>query len=92
MMLHQRDENFVARSDARARKTLGDEIDRLGRAPREHDLLAGNCIDKPPHIFAGTLVGFSSTLAQGVNTTVDIGVIVLVVIDKCLHDLSWTLC
>jgi hypothetical protein len=90
-MLHQCDKNLITRPDAWPGKALGDEVDRFSRATRKHDLPARLCIDKPTDILAGALISIGGTLAQGVNATVNIRMIVFVVIDNRLHDLSGAL-
>ena len=56
VMLHLGDDDLVAGADVRAAVGLGDEVDGLGRAADEDDLLRVGRVEEPPDRFARRLV------------------------------------
>ena len=70
----------------RAAVALGDQIDGLGRAAHEHDLVARAGVDEGHQPVARPLVERGRLLAQRMHAAVDVGVMVaLVVVDGVDH-------
>jgi hypothetical protein len=86
MMLKGRDQNFIARLQARAQKTLGYQVDCLGSSTCEYHFLAGAGIDEAAHFFTRTFKLISGTLAERMNTPVNVGVILLVILTDGIDD------
>jgi len=59
---------------------LRDQIDALGRAPGEHDLVRARRADKIGHALPGFFVMLGRTHAQRMQATMHVGVFVLVII------------
>ena len=86
MMFKGRDQNFIARLQARAQKTLGYQGDSLGSSTCEYHFLAGTGIDKATYFFTRTFKLVSGSLAERMNTPVNVGVILLVILTDGIDD------
>ena len=75
------DEDLVAGADVRAAPRLRDEVDRLGRAAREDDLLLVARVDEALHRRARLLVRVGGRLAEVVHAAMDVRVLLGVVAD-----------
>src|SRR5262249_19751806 len=58
---------------------LGDEVDALGGAAREDDLLLGRGVEEALHLLAGLVVLLGGQRAEEVDGPVDVGVVQLIV-------------
>ena len=79
VVFQRRNQNLIAGLEARARKALRHQIHRLGRAADENDFLGVASIDEPPHGLAGAFIRIGGALAQRMNATMHVGMIVLVI-------------
>ncbi len=79
MVLEVRDHHLVARLEARRHEAPGDQVDRLGGAAGEDDLLDLAGADEAAGAVAGAFVGVGRPLRQGVHPAVHVGVVVFVV-------------
>ena len=77
VVLHLCEEDRVARADVFAPPRVGHEVDRLGRAASEDDLLRADRVHESGHIRARGLVGRARPLAQCMNAAVDVRVFAL---------------
>ena len=75
VMLEVGDQDLVAGDARRPREALRDQVDRLGRAAHEHDLVAGARVDERRQPVARRLVEPGRFLAQGVHAAVDVRVV-----------------
>ena len=82
------DDDLVARRQELPSIGLRHEVDTLGGAAYEDDLLAGSGIDEALHLLAGLLVGISSTSGQRVGTAMDVAIIVLIIVADLVDDLN----
>ena len=88
MMVEFGDDDLVAGSQELSSVGLCHEVDALGGASHEDDLLARSGIDEPLHLLACLLVGIGCTSREGVGATMDIRVIVLVIVRNLVDDLD----
>ena len=79
VMFQLGEQNFVARLQVLQRPSCRDEVDALGGAAGEDDFLRGAGVDELRDAFARGFVGAGRTIAQFMNTPVNVGVVVLVV-------------
>ena len=86
VVLHGGDDDFVIRPDVGPAVGLGYQIDALGGAPHEDDLLVVLGVDELPHLLPRPLVGVGGQLAQGVDAPVDVGIFGRVVIDQGIYN------
>ena len=86
VMLHPRDQHLIAGLEHRPAPGLGDEIDALGAALRQHDFPAVRGVDEVLEQRARPFVRTRSALAQEVRGPVDVGVVVGVVIVQGIED------
>ncbi len=77
-MLDGGEQNFIAGFQKFSSPTVGDEIDRFGRAAREDDALRRGGSDKLRHFFARAFILRRRFLAQGMDAAMDIGVCFLI--------------
>ena len=82
MMLHRRDDDLVAGLEKRPAVTLRHQIDRLGGAAHEDNLLIRPSIDEAAQFAARRLVGRRGALAQMVHAAVDIGILSPIIIGQ----------
>src|SRR3979409_921515 len=81
-MFHFGKENGVARANKFSTPRLRYEIDALGRAACEDDLIRAGGADIVGHIFSRVLVGFGRTRAQFVETAMHVRVFMFVVMPE----------
>ena len=86
VMLEMRDDDLVARTHVLQAERVRHEVDGLGGAAHEHDLLRRRRIDEARHLVAGSLVGIRRTGSQLVRRTVDVGVFVLIEVRQAIDD------
>ena len=77
-MLQPGDDDLIIPADVLAAPALGDEVDRLGRAPHEDDLVDRTGVQETTGLLAGRLVGIGRPGRQCVGRPVDVRVFVLV--------------
>src|SRR5215472_8276154 len=78
MMLHVGDNDFVAWANVNSAKRLCNEVDPFRCAAREDDLFRFRGVQEFLHLDAGFLVLARGQLAQQMDGSMDIGVIVFV--------------
>ena len=81
------DDDVVAWCQKLSAVGLRHEVDALGGATHEDNLLAGGCVDEPLHLFAGFLIGIRRTGGKGMRPAVDVAVISTVVLLDLVDDL-----
>src|SRR5437764_10235928 len=86
MMLQTRKQNLVAGFDVFATVSLRNQIETCSRATYEDNLGGRSCIDETPNLFPSYVARSGSTGTQQVNGTVYVGVVVGVIVDKCVND------
>ena len=74
VVLHDGQHDLVARLDALAAESLGDEIDRLGRAAGEDDLFGRRGVEEGAHLFARALVALGRRIGEIMQAAMNIGV------------------
>ncbi len=88
VVLERREDDLVAGAEVLAAPRLRDEVDRLGRAAREDDLLGARRVEEPPDDVAGVLVGLGRAPGELVRGAVDVAVVAGVVArDRVDHGL-----
>jgi hypothetical protein len=75
VMLETRDDDLVARQQARPAVGLRDEVDRLGRAADKNDFGRGRGVDEAPHLLARALVEGRRLLGERMHAAVHVGVV-----------------
>src|SRR5581483_6281658 len=88
MVLHLGQQDLVALADTGASPSVGHQVQCFGSVTREDDALFRGSVDETRHLAADRLVGLSRLLAQLVDGTMDVGVVVLVVVHQRVDDLS----
>ena len=78
VVLEVGDDDLVALADVLPAPALGDEVDALGGAADEDDVVGRVCAEEPGDRGAGLLVGVGGAGGQVVRGPVDVGVLVLV--------------
>lgn len=86
VMLHFGEENDVSRFQVSAAPSVCDEVDGLGGASSEDDLVGGLSVEKTGDLCARIFVSFGGSSAQFVESSVDVGVVVFVVVNDRLDD------
>ncbi len=82
-------QHLVARAQVGAPPRLRHEVDRLGGAAREDDLLVARGVDEARHLQACALEEFGGLFAQCVHAAVDVGVgLPVVVVHGAEHGLG----
>ena len=76
-MLEPGDDDLVVLADVLAAPALRDEVDGLGCAADEHDLVRGRRAKKAAHLFARVLVGVGGARGQLVRAAMDVRVLEL---------------
>ena len=74
VMLEPGDDDLVVLADVLAAPALRDEVDRLGCAADEDDLVRGRRVEKAADLFAGVLVGVGGAGGQLVRAAMDVRV------------------
>ena len=94
VVLEDGDDDLVAGQQMLCAPGLRDEIDGLGGAADEDDLLGLRRVDETPNRVAGLLIGVGGAGGQLVGGAVDIGVLVGVEVGDSVDDrlrlLSWS--
>ena len=78
VVLQVRDDDLVARADVRAAPALRDQVDGLGRAAHEDDLVCRRRVEERAHLVARSLVGVGRARGERVRGAMDVGVLVRV--------------
>jgi len=87
VVLHLGEQNRVALAQLVERPSVGDEVQPLGGAARENNFLAGAGVEVVSDSLARALVRLGGAVAQLVDATVHVGVIMLVVAANRIDDL-----
>ena len=86
VVLHRRDEHFVAGPDAAAPEGVRHEIDALGAVAREDDLARARSVEERGDFLPRALVGLARHGTELVHATMHVGVVVGVVVrDRVNH-------
>jgi len=88
VVLEMAEHDLVARLERGAAPAVRDQIDRLGGAAHEDDLLAPAGVQEGAHLVACRLVGIGRSRRQGVGGAMDVAVLVLVEVGQALDDLT----
>ena len=91
VVLHGSNQDFVTRPDAAPTKALGDQIDGLRGSPNKDDFMIVAGIDELPDLAAGRLIAVSGPLAERVNPSMDIRIVVFVYIANGVDHGAWFL-
>jgi len=91
VMLEMGEHDLIARLDGVPTPGLRYQIDRLGGAPEEHDLLAAGRVQKAGTGGAGLLISLSGTGRQFMGRPVDVGVFAAVKALQPLDHRQWLL-
>ena len=86
MVLHGGHDNFIARAEKLPPIALRHEIDRLGGAANENNLLQPAGVDEAPEFFPRLFVERGRQLAQIMHATVNIGVLLGVITVQRVDD------
>ena len=92
MVLHVRDNHFVASLHLRTTERRGHEVDGLGGAPGENNLLGLAGIDELPDPLTCRLMQVGGLLAEIVNATVNVGIHVEILVAHGIEHAQWFLC
>ena len=85
-MFEARDQDFIAWLDAWARKRGGHKVDGLRGAAHEDDFLRRPGVDEATHAFTSSLEGIRGSLAQRMDTAMDIRMVAFVVVRHRVDD------
>ena len=85
VMLHLGEENDVARAHMGVAPGAGHQVDALGRAAGEDDLVRRRA-DVGGQAFAGTFVGSGGAVAQFVQAAVDVAVVLFVIVIEAIQN------
>src|SRR5213593_292016 len=88
MVLHHRQENHAAFANKFSAPRLGNEVNALRRSPRENDFVSVRCADVSCNALACLFVSLRRARTQGVQSPMNIGVLVFVKILKRLDHWS----
>jgi hypothetical protein len=86
VVLEPRDDDLVALADVAAAPALRDEVDALGRAAHEDNLLGRRRVEEAADLVASALVGVGRARSEGMRRAVHVGVLALVVIGDAIDD------
>ena len=86
VMLHAGAEDDITRLQISVTPGIGDEVDAFSGAASEDNLIFGRSRDEAGDGAAGGLKAIGGSHAEGVEGTVDVGVVTLVVVRECLDD------
>ena len=82
VMLHGGDDNVISLSQVRACITLGYQIDSVGGALHEYNLLVGGRVKELPRLAPTHVEVLGGALTKGVHAPVDVGVVRGIVINQ----------
>ena len=89
VVLDDADDDLVAGLEEAPSPGVRDEVDPLGRVAREDDALgAVGRLDEARDLGARAFVGLGRLFGERVQAAVDVGVVVLVVVDERVDDLA----
>ena len=92
VVLHDGDNDLVAGTHESLDERRGDKIGALCRAAREDDLIGRAGVDEAADCLAGRLMEVGGLLGEVVDTTVDIGVDIIILVGHGLYDTAGLLC
>src|SRR5713226_5814535 len=92
VMLELRDQDLVAFVEVVSPPAGRDEVDRLRCPTREDDLLRPRGAKESRHVRARALIRLGRLLGEGMDTTMHIGVRLLVEVHERVDDNAWLLC
>jgi hypothetical protein len=75
VVLHDREHDLVALPDLLHAVAVGDEVDRFGRRPREHDLLGARRVDEVRHLAPCRLELLGGPVGEEVEAAMDVGIV-----------------
>jgi len=78
VVLQMADDDFIIATDIGAAPGLGHQIDRLGGAAGEDDLVQRSGIEEAPGALAGTLIGLRHGVGEKMQPAVDVGIFTLI--------------
>ena len=91
VVLHLGEQDDVALGKVVRAPCGGNEVDGLGGATSENDVLARGGIEETSHAVACVLIGGGGTVAELVDAAVDVGIVVLIIFRNCLQYGAWFL-
>ena len=91
VVLEVRDDHDVAGTEVVEAPCVGDEVERLRRAPREDHLALGRRVDEARNLRPSRLVARGRPLGESVDAAVHVRVRVLVEVAHRIEDLPWLL-
>ncbi len=86
VMLEPGDDDLVALSHIAAAPGLGDEIDALGRAAHEDDVLDRRRLQEAANFFARGFIGVGRARRQRMGGAVDVGILIFVEMRQTVDD------
>ena len=78
MVLHDRQDDFIACADPRRHKARGHQVERVGRALGENDLFGARRVEELAHRLTRLFIGIGRSLRQRVQSAMHIGIGVLI--------------
>jgi hypothetical protein len=90
-MLEPGNDDLVVPADVPPAPALRDEIDRLGGAADEDDLVGRRCVQEAADLFPGRLVGVGRAGGEFVGAPMDVGVLMQVEVRHTVDDGLWLL-
>src|SRR5438876_489872 len=91
MMFHLRDEDLVSFAKKPPAPAVRHEVDRLRRAPVEHDRAGVGCAEEPSNLCPRSLEQLGRLLAEHVDGSVGVSVVVPVEVDDRIDHLLGSL-
>src|SRR5215212_4683145 len=91
VMLHLREQDFIAGPDIGVTPAPRHEVNALGSPVREDDFFACRGADELLHLAAGELKQIGALVTQPMNAAMHVGVLALINIDQRLDDLTRSL-
>ena len=88
MMLHDRQDDLVVLAYMVEPEGRGDEIDRLRRGTREHDLVCRRRIEETPHAFARAFESFRRGIGEIMQPAMHVGIFVFVGVAHTIEHLT----
>src|SRR5271166_2121727 len=86
VMLHDAENDLVARADILQSIARRGKIDRLGRGAREYDLLGSGRVQETSHALPRRLIGLGGGIGEIMQPSMDIGVFVLIRMSNSIED------
>src|ERR1044071_1658763 len=90
-MLHFGEQDFVAGFDMSGAPRLGNEVDALCRAAGKDNFIGAASVDVLSGASAGSFESGGGAIAELMDATVNVGVIVRIIVCERLQHLAWFL-